>query len=78
LAGSAASSASYVNIFYSRTLTYSFDQVGSVIIALNGPKESTVGQIREFEKLFVSVGFLVYGGVIIAVSIGIIFFVAPK
>ncbi|CCO32365.1 Magnesium transporter NIPA2 AltName: Full=Non-imprinted in Prader-Willi/Angelman syndrome region protein 2 homolog [Rhizoctonia solani AG-1 IB] len=52
--------------------------VGSVIIALNGPKESTVGQIREFEKLFVSVGFLVYGGVIIAVSIGIIFFVAPK
>lgn len=52
--------------------------VGSVIIALNGPKENTIGQIREFEKLFVSVGFLVYGGVIIAASIVIIFFVAPK
>ncbi|CAE6430143.1 unnamed protein product [Rhizoctonia solani] len=52
--------------------------VGSVIIALNGPKESTVGQIREFEKLFVSVGFLIYGGLVIAASIGIIFFVAPR
>ncbi|KAJ1304945.1 hypothetical protein OPQ81_006078 [Rhizoctonia solani] len=52
--------------------------VGSVIIALNGPKEETIGQIREFEKLFVSVGFLVYGGVVIAASIIIIFFVAPK
>ncbi|CAE7189136.1 unnamed protein product [Rhizoctonia solani] len=52
--------------------------VGSVIIALNGPKEQTIGQIREFEKLFVSVGFLVYGGVVIAASIIIIFFVAPK
>ncbi|CAE6455779.1 unnamed protein product [Rhizoctonia solani] len=52
--------------------------VGSVIIALNGPKEDTIGQIREFEKLFVSVGFLVYGGVVIAASIIIIFFVAPK
>ncbi|KDN37342.1 hypothetical protein RSAG8_10230, partial [Rhizoctonia solani AG-8 WAC10335] len=52
--------------------------VGSVIIALNGPKEQTIGQIREFQKLFLSVGFLVYGGVVIAASIIIIFFVAPK
>ncbi|EUC60651.1 magnesium transporter NIPA protein [Rhizoctonia solani AG-3 Rhs1AP] len=52
--------------------------VGSVIIALNGPKEQTVGQIREFQKLFISVGFLVYGGVVIAASIIIIFFVAPR
>ncbi|KAF8598391.1 DUF803-domain-containing protein, partial [Ceratobasidium sp. AG-I] len=52
--------------------------VGSVIIALNGPEEQSVSTIRDFEKLFISVGFLIYGGVVIAASIIIIFFVAPK
>ncbi|QRV94476.1 Magnesium transporter NIPA [Ceratobasidium sp. AG-Ba] len=52
--------------------------VGSVIIALNGPKEQSVGTIREFERLFISVGFLIFGGLLIAAAIVIIFFVAPK
>ncbi|KAG9084594.1 hypothetical protein FS749_005104 [Ceratobasidium sp. UAMH 11750] len=52
--------------------------VGSVIIALNGPKEQTVSTIREFEKLFISVGFLIFGGLLIAGAIVIIFFIAPK
>ncbi|KAG9089927.1 hypothetical protein FRC06_001291 [Ceratobasidium sp. 370] len=52
--------------------------VGSVIIALNGPKEQSVGTIREFERLFISVGFLVFGGLLIAGAIVIIFFIAPK
>jgi len=34
-------------------------QVGSVVIALNGPQEATVGQILAFQKLFLSPGFLV-------------------
>ncbi|KAG8781215.1 hypothetical protein FRC12_022113 [Ceratobasidium sp. 428] len=52
--------------------------VGSVIIALNGPQEQSVSTIREFEKLFISVGFLVFGGLLIAGAIVIIFFIAPK
>lgn len=34
-------------------------KVGSVIIALNAPHEATVGQIVEFQKLFLAPGFLV-------------------
>lgn len=49
-----------------------------MIIALNGPEEQSVSTIRDFEKLFISVGFLIYGGVVIAAAIIIIFFVAPK
>ncbi|KAG9119438.1 hypothetical protein FRC07_005545, partial [Ceratobasidium sp. 392] len=52
--------------------------VGSVIIALNGPQEQSVSTIREFEKLFISVGFLIFGGLLIAGAIFIIFFIAPK
>ncbi|KAG8813099.1 hypothetical protein FRC17_001679 [Serendipita sp. 399] len=52
--------------------------VGSVVIALNGPKEATVGQILEFQKLFLSPGFLVWGGVVIVASLVIIFYFAPR
>ncbi|KAH8118976.1 DUF803-domain-containing protein [Phellopilus nigrolimitatus] len=52
--------------------------IGSIIIALNGPQEPSVGQIRDFEKLFVSAGFLSYAGVLIAISLVIIFYFAPK
>jgi len=52
--------------------------LGSVIIALNGPSEPSVGQIKEFQKLFLAPGFLAFGGVLIAASLVIIFFVAPK
>lgn len=52
--------------------------VGSVVIALNGPKEETVGQILEFQKLFLSPGFLVWSGVVIVASLVIIIFFAPK
>ncbi|KAJ7646491.1 magnesium transporter NIPA-domain-containing protein [Roridomyces roridus] len=52
--------------------------LGSVIIALNGPSEASVGQITEFQKLFLSPGFLVYAGVLIAAALGIIFFAAPR
>ncbi|KAJ7140944.1 magnesium transporter NIPA-domain-containing protein [Mycena epipterygia] len=52
--------------------------LGSVIIALNGPSEASVGQIVEFQALFLSVGFLVYAGILIAAALGIIFFAAPR
>lgn len=53
-------------------------QLGSIIIALNGPEEPSVGQITEFQKLFLSPGFLVYGSVLIAGALVIIFYFAPK
>ncbi|KAF9523471.1 magnesium transporter NIPA-domain-containing protein [Crepidotus variabilis] len=52
--------------------------LGSVIIALNGPQEQTVGQIREFQKLFLAPGFLAYISVLIVASLVIIFYFAPK
>ncbi|PPQ92974.1 hypothetical protein CVT25_000175 [Psilocybe cyanescens] len=52
--------------------------LGSVIIALNGPKEETVGQIREFQKLFLAPGFLAFISVLIVTSLVIIFYFAPK
>ncbi|KAG5637050.1 hypothetical protein H0H81_006001 [Sphagnurus paluster] len=50
----------------------------SVIIALNGPAESSVGQIRQFQKLFLAPGFLAYASVLITTSIVIVVFFAPK
>ena len=55
-----------------------FCQLGSVIIALNGPHEQAVGQIREFQKLFLAPGFLAWGSVLIVASLVIIFYFAPR
>lgn len=52
--------------------------MGSVVIALNGPKEESVGKIREFQKLFIAPGFLTWIGVLITASIVIVIFFAPK
>ncbi|KAF8956664.1 magnesium transporter NIPA-domain-containing protein [Flammula alnicola] len=52
--------------------------LGSVIIALNGPQEASVGQIQVFEKLFLAPGFLTYICVLIAISLVIVFYFAPK
>ncbi|KAK1221274.1 hypothetical protein PQX77_015934 [Marasmius sp. AFHP31] len=52
--------------------------IGSTIIALNSPSHSTIGQIREFQKLFLAPGFLAWGGVLIVASIVIVIFFAPK
>ncbi|KAJ3818037.1 magnesium transporter NIPA-domain-containing protein [Lentinula raphanica] len=52
--------------------------IGSVIIALNGPSENSVGQIRDFEKLFLAPGFLAYASVLITAALAIIFYFAPR
>ncbi|KAF5386074.1 hypothetical protein D9615_002686 [Tricholomella constricta] len=72
------------SIFLKETLTFfgwlgcGLCIIGSVIIALNGPGEEAVGQIREFQKLFLSPGFLAYSSVLIVASIIIVIFFAPK
>ncbi|KAI0076037.1 DUF803-domain-containing protein [Panus rudis PR-1116 ss-1] len=52
--------------------------VGSVIIALNGPQEESIGQITEFQKLFLAPGFLTYGSVLIAAALVIVIYFAPR
>ncbi|KAF7321615.1 DUF803-domain-containing protein [Mycena kentingensis (nom. inval.)] len=72
------------SIFLKETLTFfgwlgcTLCILGSVIIALNGPSEETVGQITEFQKLFISVGFLIYAGILIVASLIIVFYAAPR
>ncbi|WWD03926.1 hypothetical protein V865_001984 [Kwoniella europaea PYCC6329] len=52
--------------------------MGAVILALNAPEEQSVTTINEFKKLFLSVGFLVWASLLIAGSLVMIFFVAPR
>ncbi|KAL4245653.1 hypothetical protein ABKN59_010585 [Abortiporus biennis] len=52
--------------------------VGSVIIALNGPQEPSIGEITVFQGLFLSPGFLSYGSVLIAASLVIVIYFAPR
>ncbi|KAF7357952.1 DUF803-domain-containing protein [Mycena venus] len=72
------------SIFLKETLTFFgwlgcvLSILGSVIIALNGPTEASVGQILDFQKLFLSIGFLIYAGILITAALVIIFFAAPR
>lgn len=52
--------------------------LGATIVALNGPQEQSTSTIAEFKDQFLSVGFLIYGSLVIAGSLGLIFFVAPR
>jgi len=52
--------------------------MGSIIIAMNAPDEQSVTTIEAFKHFFLAPWFLAYGGVVLAVALGIIFFVAPK
>ncbi|SCZ89664.1 BZ3500_MvSof-1268-A1-R1_Chr9g10536 [Microbotryum saponariae] len=72
------------SIFLKERLTF-FGKIGCVlailgatIVALNGPKDSSATTIPVFQKLFLAPGFLVFGSLVILVSLGLIFFVAPK
>ncbi|KZV93441.1 DUF803-domain-containing protein [Exidia glandulosa HHB12029] len=51
---------------------------GSTIIALNSPPEATVGQIVEFQKLFLAPGFLGWTGFLIAASLTVMFYFGPR
>ncbi|WVR09634.1 hypothetical protein IAU60_006707 [Kwoniella sp. DSM 27419] len=52
--------------------------IGAVILALNAPEQQSVTTINEFKKYFLSVGFLVWASILIATSLVLVFFVAPK
>ncbi|TFK24767.1 DUF803-domain-containing protein [Coprinopsis marcescibilis] len=52
--------------------------LGSVIIALNAPHGQTIGQIREFQKLFLAPGFLALISVLIVTSLVIVIYFAPR
>ncbi|KAI0093083.1 magnesium transporter NIPA-domain-containing protein [Irpex rosettiformis] len=52
--------------------------IGSVVIALNGPSEQSIGQIVQFQHMFLAPGFLVWISVLIASALVIIFYFAPK
>jgi len=52
--------------------------IGSSIIALNGPQESSIGEIRVFQHLFLSPLFIVYTSFLLLGSLSIIFYFGPK
>ena len=72
------------SIFLKETLTFfgwlgcALCIFGSTIIALNVPSSSTVGQIREFQKLFLAPGFLGWTGFLLAASLTVMFHFGPK
>lgn len=52
--------------------------VGSVVIVLNAPEESSVANIQELQKYVVTPGFLSYAGVIIVGAAFVAFWVGPR
>ncbi|KAI3394478.1 hypothetical protein diail_2670 [Diaporthe ilicicola] len=52
--------------------------VGSVVIVMNAPEESSVADIQEMQKFVIAPGFLSYAGVIIIGSAIVAYFVGPK
>lgn len=52
--------------------------VGSVVIVMNAPHSSSVSDIQEMQKYFITPGFLTYAGLIIVGSFVTAFWVAPK
>ncbi|KAH9041156.1 magnesium transporter NIPA-domain-containing protein [Lactarius hengduanensis] len=77
-------SAAMSSIFLNEKLTFfgwlgcALCIIGSTIIALNGPQEASVGQIVEFQHLFLSPLFVVYSSLLIAGALSIIFYFGPK
>ncbi|KAL6872828.1 magnesium transporter NIPA domain-containing protein [Trichoderma novae-zelandiae] len=52
--------------------------VGSVVIVMNAPQESSVADIQQMQKYVITPGFLSYTGVILVGSAIVAFFVGPK
>lgn len=52
--------------------------IGSVVIAMNAPQQSSVSDIQEMEKFVVSPGFLSYAGVIIVGALFTALWVGPR
>ncbi|KAH9869369.1 hypothetical protein IAQ61_006575 [Plenodomus lingam] len=52
--------------------------IGSVVIAVNAPEQSSVARIQDMKKWVIAPGFLSFAGVIILASAGIAIWLGPK
>ncbi len=52
--------------------------VGSVVIAMNSPSESSVANIQEMQHFVIAPGFLSFAGVVIIACAGIAFWAGPR
>ncbi|KAI5851365.1 magnesium transporter NIPA-domain-containing protein [Morchella snyderi] len=52
--------------------------VGSIVIVINAPEQSSVSTIQDMKGFIISPGFLSYAGVVIVGCIGIVIWIAPK
>lgn len=52
--------------------------IGSVVIAVNAPEQSSVARIQDMKKWVIAPGFLSFAGVIIIACAGIAFWLGPK
>lgn len=52
--------------------------VGSVVIVINAPEQSSVSTIQDMKGFILSPGFLSYAGVVIVGCVGIVIWIAPK
>ncbi len=52
--------------------------VGSVVIVMNAPQESSVANIQQMQKFVVTPGFLTYTGVILLGCLAVAIWVAPR
>lgn len=52
--------------------------LGSVVIAMNSPSESSVANIEEMQKFVIQPGFLSFGGVVLIACAVLIFWAGPK
>ncbi|KAI9738860.1 MAG: hypothetical protein M1834_008367 [Cirrosporium novae-zelandiae] len=52
--------------------------LGSVVIVMNAPEESSAGTIQEMQKFVIAPGFLTYAGIIIVGCVFIAFYLGPR
>ncbi|KAI5776177.1 magnesium transporter NIPA-domain-containing protein [Geopyxis carbonaria] len=52
--------------------------IGSVVIVINAPSQTSVRTIQDMQRFIISPGFLTYAGIVILSCIGIVIWVAPK
>ncbi|CUS11886.1 unnamed protein product [Tuber aestivum] len=52
--------------------------VGSIVIVINAPEQSSVNSIQDMKHFIISPGFLSYAGIVILGCVGVVIWVAPK
>ncbi|RPA91602.1 DUF803-domain-containing protein [Choiromyces venosus 120613-1] len=52
--------------------------VGSIVIVINAPEQSSVSSIQDMKRFIISPGFLSYAGIVILGCVGVVVWIAPK